>query len=86
MSVLSLTEATSRMDTGVPAPLRIGSSSKSLIGPTTEFIGEMRVSSPMLTLPEGMMTFPVVTARITSSGAMPYERRRSGSTRMTIVR
>ena len=54
--------------------------------PTTEFIGEMRVSSPMLTLPDGMMTLPVVTARITSSGAMPYERSRSGSTRMTIVR
>ena len=86
MSVLSLTEATSRMETGVPAPLRIGSSRRSSIGPTTEFIGEMRVSSSMFTLPEGMMTLPVVTARITSSGAMPYERRRSGSTRMTMVR
>ena len=53
---------------------------------TTEFIGEMRVSSPMLTLPDGMITLPVVTARITSSGDMPYERSRSGSTRMTIVR
>ena len=53
---------------------------------TTEFIGEIRVSSPMLTLPDGMITLPAVTARITSSGDMPYERRRSGSTRMTIVR
>ena len=34
-------------------------------------LGEIRVSSPMLTLPDGMMTFPVVTARITSSGDMP---------------
>ena len=40
---------------------------------TTEFIGEMRVSSPMLTLPDGMMTLPAVTARITSSGDMPYD-------------
>ena len=74
------------METGGPAPVRIGSSSRSLIVPTTEFIGEMRVSSPMLTLPDGMMTLPAVTARITSSGDMPYERSRSGSTRMTIVR
>jgi hypothetical protein len=56
---------------GGPEPVRIGSSSRSLIGPTTELIGEMRVSSPMLTLPDGMMTLPAVTARITSSGAMP---------------
>ena len=38
-----------------------------------ELIGEMRVSSPMLTLPDGMMTLPVLTARITSSGDMPYD-------------
>ena len=53
---------------------------------TTELIGEIRVSSPMFTLPDGMITLPAVTARITSSGDMPYERSRSGSTRMTIVR
>ena len=35
-----------------------------------EFIGEIRVSSPMLTLPDGMMTLPAVTARTTSSGDM----------------
>ena len=33
----------------------------------------MRVSSPMLTLPDGMITLPAVTARITSSGDMPYD-------------
>ena len=71
MSVLSDTEPTSRMETGVPDPVRIGSSSRSLIGPTTELIGEMRVSSPMFTLPDGMMTLPVVTASITSSADMP---------------
>ena len=53
---------------------------------TTEFTGEMRVRSPMFTLPDGMITLPVLTARITSSGAMPYDRNRSGSTRMTMVR
>jgi hypothetical protein len=71
MSVLSLTDPTSRIATGGPAPVRIGKSSRSSIGPTIEFIGEIRVSSPMFTLPDGMMTFPDVTARITSSGAMP---------------
>ena len=86
MSVLSLTLPTSRIDTGGPAPVRIGNSSKSLILVTTEFIGEIRVSSPMFTLPDGMITLPAVTARITSSGDIPYARRRSGSTRMTIVR
>ena len=86
MSVLSLTEPTSRIETGGPAPVRIGNSSRSLIVPTTEFMGEMRVSSPMLRLPDGTMTLPVLTARITSSGAMPYDRSRSGSTRITIVR
>ena len=86
MSVLSLTVPMSRIETGGPAPVRIGSSSRSLMFETTEFIGEMRVSSPMLTLPDGMMTLPAVTARITSSGDMPYDRRRSGSTRITMVR
>ena len=71
MSVLSLTDPTSRMDTGVPAPVRMGSSRRSLIVPTTELIGAIRVSSPMFRLPDGMMTLPVVTALITSSGAMP---------------
>ena len=71
MSVLSLTDPTSRMDTVGPAPVRIGSSSRSLMFVTTEFIGEIRVSSPMFTLPDGMITLPVVTARITSSGDMP---------------
>src|SRR4051794_23534164 len=86
MSVLSLIDATSLTDIGGPAPVRIGNSSRSLTDVTTELIGEILVSSPTLTLPDGMMTFPVVTARMTSSGAMPYDRRRSGSTRMTIVR
>ena len=53
---------------------------------TTEFTGEIRVSSPMFTLPDGMITFPVLTARITSSADMPYARSRSGLTRMTTVR
>ena len=71
MSVLSLTEPMSRTKTVGPAPVRIGSSSRSLMLDTTEFIGEMRVWSPMFTLPDGMMTLPAVTARITSSGDMP---------------
>ena len=37
---------------------------------TTEFIGEIRVSSPMLTLPDGMITLPDETARITSSATL----------------
>ena len=86
MSVLSATEPMSRIETGVPDPVRIGSSSRSLIDPTTELIGEIRVSSPMFTLPEGMMTFPVVTASMTSLADMPWARSLSGSTRMTIVR
>ncbi len=71
MSVLSVTLPTSRIETGVPAPVRMGNSSRSLIFVTTEFIGEIRVSSPMFTLPDGMMTLPAVNARITSSGDMP---------------
>jgi len=69
-----------------PEPVRTGSCSRSLMFETTELVGEIRVSSPTLTLPDGMMTLPLLTARTTSSGAMPYERRRSGSTRMTTVR
>ena len=44
---------------------------------TTAFMGEIRVSSPMLTLPEGMITFPVDTARITSSGGVSWKLKRS---------
>jgi hypothetical protein len=86
MSVLSETDPTSRTDTGVPGPPRIGSSSRSSIVPTTELRGEMRVWSPILMLPDGMITLPLATVRITSSGARPYARSRSGSMRMTIVR
>ena len=63
--------ATSRIEIGGPAPVRIGRLSRSLIVPTTELIGEIRVSSPMLMLPDGMITLPVVTARMTSSAARP---------------
>jgi hypothetical protein len=61
----------SRIDTAGPAPVRIGRSSRSPMFVTTEFMGEMRVSSPMFTLPDGMITLPAETARITSSGDMP---------------
>ncbi len=86
MSVATLTDPTSRTNTVGPAPDRIGSSSRSSMLVTTEFIGVMRVRSPMLTLPAGMMTLPALTARTTSSGDIPYDRSRSGSTLMTMVR
>ena len=53
---------------------------------TTVLTGAMRVSPPTLTLPDGMITLPAVTARMTSSGDIPYARNRSGLTRITIVR
>ena len=65
MSVLSLTEPTSRRNTVGPAPVRSGSSSRSLMLLTTELTGVIRVVFPMFTLPAGVITFPALTALTT---------------------
>src|SRR5438477_611957 len=53
---------------------------------TVELTGAMRVRSGVLIVPAGVTTLPVLTARITSWGDMPYARRRFGSTLITMVR
>src|SRR6184192_1650739 len=86
MSVLSPTDPTSRTNTVAPAPVRIGSASRSSIFETTELTGVMRVWPATLTLPDGTITLPEETAAITSSGDIPYARSRAGFTRITTVR
>src|SRR5438552_5528509 len=53
---------------------------------TTEFTGTIGYLSPIGTFPDGLIVLPFVTAMTTSSGAMPYDWSRLGSTVMTTDR
>ena len=53
---------------------------------TSELMGAIGIAPPIRTVPEGLMTLPAESALTTSSGAIRYDRRRSGSSRTTTVR
>jgi hypothetical protein len=53
---------------------------------TSELTGTIGISSSIRMFPEGLITLPAVRAEITSSGDIEYDRRRSGSSRMTTLR
>src|ERR1043165_2646571 len=53
---------------------------------TTELTGTIGYLSPIGTLPDGLIVLPLVIATTTSSGAMPYDCSRRGSTVTTSER
>src|SRR5687767_7761609 len=75
----------SRKKTG-DSPVRIGIVLSWLASRTTEFTGTIGYLSSIGTLPEGLIELPLTSALITSSGDMPYDCSRWGSTVTTIVR
>ena len=64
----------------------MGISASSLMSGTIELTAAMRLRSPVRTLPEGSIVFPVASALVTSSGDMLKERSLSGSAWMMMVR
>ena len=64
----------------------MGMFSSSLTSRTSELIGTIGIILPMRTLPEGLIVLPFVRAVISSSGAIEYDRSRSGSALTTTVR
>src|SRR5260370_9625031 len=86
MSEASFTSPMSRRKTAGYVPVRIGTLSRSLMFATTEFSGTIGYFPLIGMLPDGLMMFAAVIAATISSGAMLYQRKRSGLTLMTILR
>ena len=86
MSEPSTTVPMSRTKIAGYTPVRIGTSSRSLMFFTTEFSGTMGYLPAMGMFPDGLMRFAAVMADTISSGAMRSARRRSGLTLTRMLR